>query len=500
MKMNGVSATETMDTLFFQAAGRVSSGHESDSFQSVLATSRADTAERKELSYSSEVKKDVTGKDSQAVEQTTNQPAAASASSKTGEEQKASASGDQNMNQDVTGKSDGDKSQNTVPVSSDGKTNEEMKDDVISQEIISVISITIRQVVIEGMNITDEQFEEALKACGLDELQLLEPQNLKEFMLSMTDTKDITEFLTDESLIETYQMLETALSELTPDEFGIRAESLKEFMEAAEHAVLKQDVADGDVSNMNGTYVSAEPSTEQKTGQDNDPFADKLVVEDQRANVETTEQMNQKEDQPENRNDSKESILHHAAKEHSQEVPNVTEQFATQLAEHSTTVTRTGTETIVMYRQIITQIVEQVKVIIRPDQTSMSMQLQPENLGKVLFHVTAKQGAVTAQFVVENELAREAIEANMEVLKQTLQEQGTKVEAVEVTVSEFGLNERGMQQEMEEREEEKEDGTKQSGRRQFRLDELEESEDLSEEEEAIANAMIQSGSTVEFRA
>ena len=74
------------------------------------------------------------------------------------------------------------------------------------------------------------------------------------------------------------------------------------------------------------------------------------------------------------------------------------------------------------------------------------------------------------------------------------------MEAVEVTVSEFGLNERGMQQEMEEREEEKEDGTKQSGRRQFRLDELEESEDLSEEEEAIANAMIQSGSTVEFRA
>ena len=82
---------------------------------------------------------------------------------------------------------------------------------------------------------------------------------------------------------------------------------------------------------------------------------------------------------------------------------------------------------------------EQIKITIRPEQTNMELQLNPEHLGRVNLTITEKEGMMTAQFTTQTQIAKEAIESQMAALRESLQNQGIKVEAIEVTVSEFGF-------------------------------------------------------------
>ena len=91
-------------------------------------------------------------------------------------------------------------------------------------------------------------------------------------------------------------------------------------------------------------------------------------------------------------------------------------------------------------QDITRQIVEQIKIMIKPEQTSMEIQLNPESLGRINLSVVAKDGIMTAHFTAQNELAKEAIESQMQVLKDNLNNQGLKVESIEVTVSNFSFD------------------------------------------------------------
>lgn len=111
---------------------------------------------------------------------------------------------------------------------------------------------------------------------------------------------------------------------------------------------------------------------------------------------------------------------------------------------------------------IVDQVVNQVKIRMMPETTSMELMLHPESLGRVSLQVTAAGGATKAMLIVENQMAKEALESQMITLKETFEEQGLKVDAVEVTVSEFGLD----HQERQDQQDQK-NGAR---RRRFRLD------------------------------
>ncbi len=110
--------------------------------------------------------------------------------------------------------------------------------------------------------------------------------------------------------------------------------------------------------------------------------------------------------------------------------------------------------------RIVEQVVEQVKIRVMPETTSMELMLHPESLGRVNIQVSAAAGVAKATLIVENLMAKEALESQLMTLKETFAEQGLKVEAVEVTVSEFGLN-----QENHQAQQEQQNGAK---RRRFR--------------------------------
>ena len=90
--------------------------------------------------------------------------------------------------------------------------------------------------------------------------------------------------------------------------------------------------------------------------------------------------------------------------------------------------------------ELVRQIVEKIKVKVDMNTTSMELLLNPESLGKVNLQVVSKNGVMTAQFTAETEAAKVAIESQLTVLKENLQNQGLKVEAIEVAVGTFEFN------------------------------------------------------------
>ena len=84
---------------------------------------------------------------------------------------------------------------------------------------------------------------------------------------------------------------------------------------------------------------------------------------------------------------------------------------------------------------ILKQLADFVKIIKNENLTEMELQLHPASLGTVNVSLVTKGGAVTAEFTTQNEAVRAAIESQVSQLITNLEEQGVKVEAVEVSVA-----------------------------------------------------------------
>ena len=148
---------------------------------------------------------------------------------------------------------------------------------------------------------------------------------------------------------------------------------------------------------------------------------------------------------------------------------------------------------------IMNQVTEYMKLEARPDMTELELRLHPESLGTLHIHLSAKEGVVTAQFTAENEAVRNVLEAQAIQLKENLNEQGVKVEAVEVTIASHGF-ERSFAENGEDGgqyEEPKKRGTRRIQLNDgVSLDEM----DLSDEERIAAEMMEQNGNTVDYMA
>ncbi len=155
-------------------------------------------------------------------------------------------------------------------------------------------------------------------------------------------------------------------------------------------------------------------------------------------------------------------------------------------------------DAIAQMREIVTQVVEQIKVRVNADTTSMEVQLNPENLGKVNLTVVAKEGHITAQFITESEIARQALEGQIQQLRENLGEQGLKVDEVEVSVSNFDFSHSNQAN----AEEQKQHHSQEQRRvqRNLNLNDAVNLNDLTEEEQLAARIMADNGNQVDYTA
>lgn len=144
---------------------------------------------------------------------------------------------------------------------------------------------------------------------------------------------------------------------------------------------------------------------------------------------------------------------------------------------------------------IVNQITSQIRDVVSETTTRLEMQLHPESLGKVLLTVSSKNGVMTANFQVQSEEARRALESQMYQLRETLEEKSLKVESVDVQISDFSFD--GSNQAESQMQEE----TGKKGRKEFDFSaEEDETAAEAEETEVRRQVMRDNGGSIDFTA
>lgn len=140
---------------------------------------------------------------------------------------------------------------------------------------------------------------------------------------------------------------------------------------------------------------------------------------------------------------------------------------------------------------LLEQVAEQIRVNVSEGTSSMEMQLNPENLGKVYVNISSKEGVIHAQLAASNEAVRAALETQVADLRQNLNQAGVKVDAVEVTVASHEF-EKNLEQNQESEKQQGERQQEQSGgrRRNLNLSSLDGLSGLMTEEETLAAQMM----------
>lgn len=85
-------------------------------------------------------------------------------------------------------------------------------------------------------------------------------------------------------------------------------------------------------------------------------------------------------------------------------------------------------------QDVLDQIVRKAELMLRQNSSQMKIELQPEFLGKLTIKVIVEKGVVTARFITDNHQVKQMLEANLGMLRQTLESHGMRVERAEVNV------------------------------------------------------------------
>lgn len=377
------------------------------------------------------------------------------------------------------------------------------------QETVEEKAGELMKEVADVLDIPLEKVEEVMEILGLTAVDLFDPTNLKQLLLNLTDSVDEVSLVTNENLYGNLQDLFAAVEEslgALQEELGLSEEELdaliEEISSKAQEGVSAEAVPETpevSVEGMKDYAVSV-----QKGGE---TVQIKVTVDDASGTKSTSEQVT----------DSAESQIQasmkqeKAASDMGQEGANTGEhttgnailQHFMQQVEAAETVEAPVEQPVyqsTQTEQIMNQIVEYMKINVSEDTQKMEMQLHPASLGTVNVQIAAKDGVITAQFTTQNETVRAAIESQMIQLKEQFEEQGIKVNAVEVTVANHAYGDQSF--EGQENMDQDKGSTRKTTRR-INLDQLEEDGELEEMEdsERIAVEMMQAnGNTVDYMA
>lgn len=327
---------------------------------------------------------------------------------------------DLNKNKDVVKSDKGDLqlSDNKVDCTGNGQTGKGTK--TLEDASVQAVTEQIVTVIAQVLQVPVEQVQDILNQAGIDVSQLAQS-----FLQDGTENvAQIAEISKD--ILQAFHGITDAAAFITDDSLGQKLSELTGEIKQALDSYVKSDVPQTDAELQQEMTASSEPQVQ-------------VSVEDQgEGGASSEDQFGQGTlSRPADRKEvSRETIA-------ANNLNTFTERM--EAAFEDRTVLMQG-DTKVSMRDITEQVLGQVKVRVTSETTNLEIQLHPASLGRVNVQVSAAaQGITTATLFVENEMAKQALESQMLTLKQNFQEQGLKVDAVEVTVSNFYLESEGQQ-------------------------------------------------------
>lgn len=383
----------------------------------------------------------------------------------------------------------------------------------LSGEQMEALAEDIRDVIKEVLDMDDAELDEILAAMNVNILHLLEPEVLQEFLLTATESEPV-DLLTDSSMIDVFQQMKNGIADVL-QEYGMDEADVNRLVQELPKGALEEmplipqeDILAPEQAEGNETIVRNEPEepeqtaihTEQKQPQEEPSKTGDSTREDQN----TMEDFTVKE---ENTGIQVRVQTQGSQAKTGQETGGQPEQFqqgiASEIVNQLTQAVGELEETPISFTselqqtEIIRQVVEQIKLVTGSDMNRMEVQLYPQHLGRVQIQVMMKNGAMTAQIHAETEMAKQAIESQLQQLKDAFQEKSIRVEAVEVSVGTPDFRE----------EQERQDTTKDNRRSsrsrngRIRLDEFGmPTEEPIGEEDTPSEILAAQGASVEFTA
>lgn len=354
----------------------------------------------------------------------------------------------------------------------------------------------IKEQIKDVLDISDDEFEAAMEALGFTMQDLLKANNLTALVAQITGTDGALALITDTDLSaqlkqildfvsvktdELAQSMNMTVEEFT-DYINANADN-PAFADALEGALNAKAAADSNDNTDNAEQdVTVEDGSQTGQNGTQDNLAAKITVENTASDN--------------NASQNKDFTRHSAAK--------------ADLSENSTGVAAKLTQSIndsfgevlvenvgqVDAADIVQQIIDSVKVVSTESLQSMEIQLTPENLGKIHLTVSSRDGIMTAQIAAQDEAVKKAIENQLAVLKENFNNQGLKVEHVEVTVESHAFE--GNQNPADGSRQNQESGR----RRTLNLDSLMglSEEELSDDEQQVMDMLVGDNSSVSYMA
>lgn len=393
---------------------------------------------------------------------------------------------------------------------------------VVTGEQLEAVNQEIKNAVKTALGIDDETVEAALAEMGIMPIELLQPENLQQFILLVDGGQGPTDFLMNEAMMSDFNLMsevlqnldmtgitDTPMTDILQQMTPVTEESMTEVLESTEtlsqETVASQETDDATAVEQEGPEVIIVRQDNRQgnavMGEDTAP----VEKQEQFTAVETVSQQSFQE------NGSQDMANADTSGRQEAELP---EQAMVSTPEPEPDFIAVGNHMQQPFAadavseiaapqptpqmvQIVEQIVEQIRIHVQADTTTMEMQLNPESLGKVLLTISNRAGMMTANFTVQTEEARMALENQMYTLRENLEQKELKVDAVEVTVSDFNFTQSGADGE------DQKDLNQGDGRsRRFRMEEQdedgEETSEAAEAERVRRNVMRDNGSSVDF--
>ncbi|MCI5613165.1 MAG: flagellar hook-length control protein FliK [Agathobacter sp.] len=386
----------------------------------------------------------------------------------------------------------------------DANGTDQVSDNPEVKDALETLEKELVQEIAKELDMDPEELVELMTALGMKPLDMLQPENLAKLYMECNNQMDATMVVTCEQFQELLSQVKSLGEEVRHDlsmDKNQFAEAVS-MMEALEQPVeLDESMANELMAQDSATHKINEVTTEAVE-------TDIPLEEDGQAQqVETMEEaVTTVEDTDTQSVMKQESFDQRGEDTFHQETG--TQTGSVVMSDNSSVSNAEIPEAPHTYMditdtiQLIRQLADNVRVAVSTDTQWMEMQLNPENLGKMLLHVSQKEGAVSAQITTQNEIVRENLMLQMANLQERLESAGLKVDAIEITVSshafEQNLEQGQNRQEQDQAAEHRNTG---STRRNLNLSELDGLSGLmSEEEQLVAQIMRDNGNSVDFTA
>ena len=305
-----------------------------------------------------------------------------------------------------------DKKQNAADTGKADKTDNSKQDNKSDEKVNDVVQ-NVKDTIKEELDVSDEDIAKAMEVLGITDNDLLSVVKVTELVSALTGADSIT-LITDDDMSGKLTSVLDAVNTAQEDIADMLNTDVDDaVLVVRTDAVVKKDTDETVVKNTDSSITDNQSVSETESL--SDVLAAKVTAQGSSKHEESTgEHTGEQNHNTQSYGGVADSIIQ-----------SMKDSFADIVTEDTSRVSEAD---------IVNQVIDQIKLSSGRELTSIEVMLNPERLGSVHVTVTAKNGILSAQIAAQNEQVKTALENQVTALKENFQNQGIKVEAVEITV------------------------------------------------------------------